>query len=164
MSRTAAYTDRMPWENRWVEPQFETLLEPLNAQRRRLIEIIMETVNEYDGIMRDLQWYGPGWNWTLQYQFASPIKGLESDILCYLVPNPEAPIVCVPLCDAEIEKLPLKRLNKLIRTGINLAKCAVAIHWTTFTPTNQTEVGHIVDLIKRKHKNALEPAKGKKRK
>lgn len=165
MSRTATYTDRQPWENRWVEPTLEQLLKPLPAQRRRLIEIIMETIDEsYEGITRDVQWYGPGWNWTVQYQFDGPTKGLESDILCYLVPNPETPGVCVPLSDTEIGNLPIKRLNKLIRNGINIAKSAVAIHWATWTPTNQTEVAHINDLIKRKFKGAVESPKIKKRK
>ncbi len=153
MTSTATRT-RLPWQNRWDQPTIEQLLKPLIAQRRRLLELIMKEADQYPQVDQQIVWYGPGWNWTIQYAFKDKHDGLESDILCYLVANVETPLVCVPLSDAEIAKLPMRRLNKLIRNSIRIAKCAVTIHWAKWTPTNQTEIAHINDLIKRKYKLA----------
>lgn len=152
MSRTV--TTRLPWENRWVQPSVEQLLKPLTAQRSRLLELIMAEVAEYKAVRQQIVWYGPGWNWTIQYPFVNG-KEHETDILCYLVPKVENPVVCVPLSDVEISRIPVRRLNKLIREGIRVSRCAVSIHWATWTPTNQSEVGHLIDLLKRKQKLAL---------
>ncbi len=153
MTSTATST-RLPWQDRWNEPTVEQLLKPLNAQRRRLLELIMKEADLCQETEQQIVWYGPGWNWTIQYSFKDKQDSLESDVFCYLVANVETPLVSVPLSDAEIEKLPMRRLNKLIRNGIHNAKCAVAIHWAKWTPTNQTEIAHINDLIKRKYKLA----------
>ena len=117
--------------------------------------MVMEEAEQYGSVEQKVVWYGPGWYWTIQYQFDGSNNGKSGKVLVYLVPNIETPLVCVPLLDEEIGHLPMRRLNKLVRNGIRIAKCAVHVHWATWTPTNQTEIGHINDLIKRKHKLAV---------
>lgn len=116
--------------------------------------MVLEELAGWDDLEQKVIWYGPGWNWTIQFQLKAK-HDLESDILCYIVPKVDGPMVCVPLSDREIERLPIKRLNKLIRNGIRVAKCAVAIHWAVWSPANQTEVGHVIDLLRRKRKAAV---------
>jgi len=153
MTRSIA-NNRLAWEDRWTEPSVDQLLKPLNAQRKRQVGLILEELAEWDDIRQEVIWYGPGWNWTIQYKIKAT-HDLESDILCYIVPKVDSPIVCVPLGDHEIQRLPLKRLNKMIRNGIRVAKCAVSIHWAHWTPSNQTEIAHLIDLLKRKRKAAV---------
>jgi hypothetical protein len=76
----------------------------------------------------------------------------EALTVCYLVPRLEGPLVCVPLSEQTIADLPFARLARFIKDGIRVAKCAVTIHWATWTPNNQTEVGLLMDLLKRCHK------------
>lgn len=76
----------------------------------------------------------------------------EALTVCYLVPRLEGPLVCVPLSEQIIADLPFARLSRFIKDGIRVAKCAVSIHWATWTPNNQTEVGLLMDLLKRCHK------------
>jgi len=142
---------RLPWENRWEEPTVEQLLEPLAAHHRRAVDTIIKAIAEYDDVEMATIWYGPSWNWTLQFHFPAS-KGKEPLVLCYVVAKVGAPVVSIPLTDGQIEQLPMRRLNKLIREGIKTAKCAVTVHWANYTPNNQTEVSHLLDLIKRKHK------------
>jgi hypothetical protein len=73
------------------------------------------------------------------------------EALCYLVPDSLMPLVCIPLRSQVIEHLPLKRLSKYIRDGIAVAKCAVAIHWAIWSPAGDSDVGLLMDLVKRKH-------------
>lgn len=151
MARSAV-KPRISWQERWKQPALDELLKPINVQRRRLLELVIAESEQFDAIKQRIVWYGPGWHWTIQYEFDGSNNGQSGKVLCYLVPNIEGPLVCVPLVDDEIEKLPMRRLNKMVRNGIVLAKCAVDVHWATWAPTNQTEIAHINDLIKRKHK------------
>jgi hypothetical protein len=120
----------------------------------------MNELTPLHGVQRSILWYGPAWKWTIHFTLPpqnrkgakASQQSAEPDTLCYLVPRVESPMVCVPLSDAVIEKLPMARLSRMIRDGIKMAKCALAIHWACWNPSNQGEVAHIVDLVKRRHK------------
>ena len=73
-------------------------------------------------------------------------------MLCYIVPNIEQPLACVPLSDAVIETLPMRRLSKYIREGIRSAKHAVEISWASWSFETDSEANLISDLIRRKHR------------
>ncbi|GAB4189221.1 MAG: hypothetical protein Kow00105_03730 [Phycisphaeraceae bacterium] len=145
------YAVKSAWEDRWVQPTLEQLLEPLDEQRRKVVDILIENIEAFPGVERRLIWHGTSWRWTIQFVVFGEDQKLI-DTLVYLVPNPESPTVCVPLKPAEVEKLPLKRLNRYIRDGIRVAKRAVEVYWTNWTPTAVTETEHLMDLIKRRHK------------
>ena len=158
MTRSAT-APRLPWEDRWTQPTVDQLLATVDPEPRRVLKTILRELDRHDGVTREVVWYGPGWNWTIQYQFGSATD-MATDILCYLVPKQDEPVVCVPLCDQEIQRLPVKRLNRVIRDGIRHAKCAVTVSWATFTPGNEVDAEHLIDLIRRKHKAATAPRPG----
>lgn len=155
---------RLPWQDRWTQPTLLQLLEPLKIQHRRLFEQLMAELADFDQVDQVILWYGSAWNWTIQYQLhdealspaaiaaASNDPADDPKTLVYLVPRVETPIICIPLSDQIIQQLPMKRLNRFIRDGIKNAKCAVAIHWATWTPNSKAEVGFLADLLKRKCK------------
>ncbi len=138
------------WEDRWNQPTFEALMAPQKEQHFNLLNNLLERTEAFPGISRSLVWYGDSWKWTIQYVFDASVGATEP--LAYFVPNPEQATFCVPLREEMIAALPTKRLNRYIRDGIRGGKCAVDIHWIKWTPTAMTEVEHLVDLIKRKHK------------
>ncbi|MBH06893.1 MAG: hypothetical protein CMJ20_11290 [Phycisphaeraceae bacterium] len=144
------------WENRWSEPQTQQLIDGLQSEHRPLIKTLMKQVSDYKHVKQSLNWFGVAWKWTIQLDVHSP-DGKQLDTLCYIVPNRVAPIVCVPLLRETIDKLPMRRLTKLIRNGIRLADRAVDIYWATWPLTNSADIPPVVDLIKRKHKISLEP-------
>lgn len=146
----------IPWLDRWTEPTLPQLLQPVEEQRRRIVESLIEQVQKFEGVETSVIWYGQSWRWTVQ--FTVPDAAGERQVLAYLVPSPQAPVFCVPLRDEVITKLPLRRLNKYIRDGLRSAKCAVEVHWALWTPSNNVEVEQLVDLIKRKHKLLRTPA------
>ena len=145
---------RLPWENRWNPPAMEDLIRPIQDQSRKALSTLMDQIDGLEGLEHRLHWYGPSWRWTIEYRMGelSKSKAEEPEAVCYLVPNAERPIVCVPLTNAVVEKLPMRRLNKLVRNGIRSAKCAVSVHWATWNLTASAEVPHLFDLIKRKRK------------
>jgi hypothetical protein len=101
---------------------------------------------------------GNGSSAGLQGAKRSNGKVKERLTLSYLVPRVESPLVCVPLSEAVIEQLPLPRLTKVIREGIKMAKCAVSIHWATWSPSTMAETNDLMDLVKRYHKIVMPPA------
>ncbi|MBI1336469.1 MAG: hypothetical protein GC164_05855 [Phycisphaera sp.] len=150
MTRNATPTQH-PWLDRWNQPNLEQLLDALKAHHRKPYTQILEQLDSYPGVQRSVIWYGSAWKWTIHYAFVDA-DGQEIETLCYIVPNSETPLICIPLADEVIEQLPIKRLTKFIREGIRSAKFAVAIHWATWSPLNQTETHALIDLCKRKHK------------
>lgn len=163
---------QLPWEDRWNQPEPDILLEPLTDPQAKPFGEIMKRLSELDGIEMEMSWQGISWKWSYVYRCpgaADKHSGLEQ--FAYMVPRPGSVIVCIPLTSEFIQALPFRRLNRYIRDGIRVAKCAVDIHWATWTPMAMTEVEHLYDLIKRKHrfingddrrKKKSTPAKAKK--
>jgi hypothetical protein len=150
---TQNLTPALPWQNRWTTPSLESLLSPLNPQHSAVFTELMKDLEQYEDVTYEFHWYGPSWNWTLEYFFINPkAKDKKGATLCYLVPNINGPVVCVTLDDNQMEAMPMRRLNRMIREALKSAKSAVQLHWCTWTPTTNAEVGHLSDLIKRKHK------------
>ena len=148
---TTVYDVNSPWEDRWAMPEVEQLLGPIEEQRRKVVDILIKQITAYPGVHQPLIWHGTGWKWTLQFSLYAE-DGELIDTMAYLVPNPESPVLCIPLKPSTVEKLPLKRLNRYIRDAIRVAKRAVDIYWAVWTPTAVTETEHLMDLIKRRHK------------
>ena len=155
MSKTA-YTTRLPWQDRWTEPTFEQLIDPIKAKEahHKALSSVMAGLEGFEGIQRRIIWAGQGWQWCIEYTLAgSHETGPDNpDAMAYVVPDPEQPFIAIPLRDEHIEQVPLRRVNRFIRDQIRSAKCAVDIHWCKWSPSAQTEVDHLMDLIKRKWK------------
>ncbi len=154
MAKIEEYKVKSPWEDRWVQPELAQLLNPLDEQRRKIVDILIEKINEFPGVHQGLIWHGAAWRWTLEFSLYDE-DGKLLETLAYLVPNPETPVLCVPMKSQMVEKLPIKRLNRYIRDGIRVAKRAMDTHWAVWTPTAVTETEHLMDLIKRRHKILL---------
>lgn len=150
MNKTATPT-RSVWEDRWSEPTVEQLLEGLKDHHRKPIASLLEQTHRLDGIEQHLRWYGKAWKWTVELTFRDT-EGNDLGVLLYIVPNPDAPTVSIPLQGETYDQLPLRRLNKYIREGLRSAKCAVELYWAGWTPTSQSDADHLFDLIKRKHR------------
>ena len=154
---SAMTTNTAIWQDRWTKPTVEALLGPINVQHQPVLRNLIERLNELEGVKADVVWYGPGWRWTIEYRLADvPATGDPAvdptRVLCYIVPDPIAPSVCIPLTEAFIDALPWRRLTRFIRDGIRSAKCAVAIHWGVWLIMGETESKATLDLITRKLK------------
>jgi hypothetical protein len=153
MSRT---TKTIPWHDRWNEPTLDQLVAPIDENRRKAADSLIEHTGNFEAVERTIIWYGQSWRWTIQ--FTLPDAQGDPHVLAYLVPVPNAPIFCVPFREDILTRLPLRRLNKYIRDGLRGAKCAVELHWAMWTPSNNVEVEQLIDLIKRKHKLLRTPS------
>ena len=144
---------RSPWEDQWNQPTFEALMALQKEQHQNLLNNLLERIEEYEGVEKTIIWHGSSWKWTFEYVLNHPDTTL-TEPMAYFVPDPESPVLCIPMREDMIAQLPIKRLNRYIRDQIRSAKCAVEIHWCKWTPTAMTEVEHLMDLFKRKYKMA----------
>ncbi len=155
MSKTA-YPTRLPWQDRWTEPTLEQLIDPIKVKEthHKALTAIMAGLDGFEGIQRRIIWAGDGWQWCIEYVLEGCHQtGPDNpDAMAYIVPDPEQPTIAIPLLDEHIEQVPLRRVNRFIRDQIRSSKCAVNIHWCKWSPSAQTEVDHLMDLIKRKWK------------
>ncbi len=151
MAKAPVIKTELPWEDRWTVPTQEILLKVYKEQPLKVSKQLMAGVEGFENISKRLLHQGVSWRWSWIYEFTG---GSKPTPLVYLVPNPEGMIVIVPITDAILESLPFRRLNRYIRESIKTAstKQSVDLHWVEFTPTASSEVEHIMDLIKRKHK------------
>ncbi len=120
---------------------------------------------------QEVVWHGSSWRWTIQFTAPSTIGTAPSagslpegtpatpgnigegrELLFYFVPNPEEPLICVPMLPEHLVHLPIRRLNRYIRDGIKGAKWAVDVRWGKWQCTANTELEHLTDLLKRKGK------------
>ena len=148
----SSFEKQIPWENRWSAPNLEPLMEGIvDPNRRKLIQGLMERFREFEGVEELIMWHGSAWKWTVQYTLCDA-NGQEIDVLAYVVPEPMLPVVCIPLRESVLTKMPVKRLNRYIREALRSAKCAVHLYWAMWTPNASTECDHLTDLFKRKHK------------
>jgi hypothetical protein len=151
----AIKTYRHAWEDRWVEPTLAQLLEPYkDPAKRKVVDTLLEKLGHFPGIEYELIWYGSAWRWTACYSLLNG-KGQRIEVMAYFVPNPAGPLLCIPMSEEVVSRLPIKRLNRIIREGIRSSKCAVSLHWAVWSPSALTEVDHLADLFKRKHKLVL---------
>ncbi len=142
---------RLPWHDRWQEPELEDLIQPLKAHQQRNFQTLIDQMDECSRMRRSLIWYSSGWKWTVQFTYCDD-RGRTIDQFAYLVPDAEHPKVVLPLEEDFIASLPMRRLSKFIRDGIRSAKCAVTIHWAAWTPGPESELNQMTDLVKRKLK------------
>lgn len=149
---------RSAWEDRWSKPDADDLLEVLPETARTSLHKFVEGLGGLEGIDRQVIWYGEAWRWTVEYTLSADVHEnvASSQTACYIVPNLETPIVCVPLEAPVLERLPIRRLARTVREGIRSAKCAVSIHWATWRPTSKVEAEALTDLVKRKIKISSE--------
>ncbi len=154
---------RLPWQDRWNQPTVEQLLAPFKSETDQPLTRLVSKLDALDHAERAITWYGPAWRWTMHYSVADPdgVADADANTLAYLVPNNKTPAVSVPLHPDLIGQLPLKRMTKYVREGIRIAKCAVEIHWATWTPTNDSDADALADLLKHKHKLLYQRNTGK---
>ncbi|MDX1681493.1 MAG: hypothetical protein R3336_00100 [Phycisphaeraceae bacterium] len=146
--------NRLPWEERWHRPTMQRLTERLAQHHERAFNTIINRFESLDTVDIDLVWYGPSWRWTIAVS-ARPAEadpeGEDGGVLFYAICNPEGPMLVVPMEEPFVQSLPIRKIHKYVRDGVALAKQAVSIHWGDWTPNNQTEARHIIDLLERYH-------------
>ncbi len=154
MTVTAA--ESLPWHDQYNEPTFDELRGHYqNPQVLALFDAARARFLAFDGITEHISWQGMPWRWTLLY-----IKeGDPTTALAYLVPNPERPIVAVPLIADMLRSMPAHRFKKHLKEVLGLANLVDGTYWPAFELAAKSQTEDVLDLVRRKHDFVIGKAK-----
>lgn len=139
---------QLAWENRFESPEPEDLGSHYNKQVRNLIEAARERLFKYEGVEEHISWEGLPWRWTMVFTLPND----PTRAWAYLVPHPDAPQLSVPLTGEMLDTLPLRRMKKHIREGVQFATRVDNTLWPTWDITSKSQLDDVLDVVKRKFK------------
>ncbi|MHC5002159.1 MAG: hypothetical protein ACYTJ0_03470 [Planctomycetota bacterium] len=137
--------DRVAWVDRFATPTIKTLRKPLPAEARPLFDRIHKALSGLEGIRESFAWYGEGWNWTIEFRTKR-----SSEPLAVLIPSPTDLQLAIPLDPDFTRSLPLKRMKRAIRDGLELAQEPFDTRWGVWSLQAPGMVADLEDLVTRK--------------
>ena len=112
---------------------------------RSLFDRTRKRLLELEGVEEAFNWYGDSWKWTIEYR-----TSLSDEPLVVLVPSPADLQLAVPM-DAEFTRsLPVKRMKRAVRDGLELAQEPFDTHWGVWSVQAMSMLEELQDLIERK--------------
>lgn len=137
-----AVKPRKLWENRFETPTWDELTEVLPKHAAALLEYARERLAAVDGTRESLGWQGV-WCWTLVIRHPRA----EDRGLAYLVPDPSRPRVCIPVANALIPQLPVKKLSRFVRDGLLHAPAVDQVRWACWSIQARAHVDELMTLV-----------------
>ncbi|MCK4873945.1 MAG: hypothetical protein KAS72_14585 [Phycisphaerales bacterium] len=142
----AEHRYRLSWEDRFVEPTVESLREPFSAEISTLIEDAQAALLSVPKMKQRIRWCGVPWRWALTFH-----NDADTTVAwAYLVPDPEGPLLAVPIAGALRDRLDEDTLPGTIRAGLAEAKQVNGDLWSSFRFTTREELDGVLELLARK--------------
>ena len=105
---TPSLVRRRAWTDKFTVPPIESLLDEFSDELRPRIDELRAQIRTVKGVREQLSWRGIPWRWTLVYK----LRGQPGHALAYLIVDPSAPRVSVPLTADQVCALELNTLSK----------------------------------------------------
>ncbi len=137
--------DRLAWEARFNEPTPDQLRAGLAPAAARLMDRVQRCVNQLDGVVEGIRWYGECWRWSIEYR-----TELSDEPLALLIPSPADLRLAVPLTCEFLRALPTSRLSRTVRDGLELARESFDSRWGLWSLDSPVIIDNLVDLIESK--------------
>ncbi len=137
--------ERSAWEDRFNRPTVELLRAGVRGQPRRLFDSLHRQLGDLDEVTVDLAWHGACWRWTIEYR-----TSLAEEPLAVLIPSPDNLQVAMPLDRDFVSSLPLGRMTRALRDGLNLAQEPFDTRWGIWSIGASGLVDDVMDLVERK--------------
>jgi len=137
---------RLPWTDRFTKPQIDELSAHYDSVTGNLFDAARRSVSEPEAVEERLEWQGLPWRWTLVFER----QGDPTRALAYLVPDPQSPKLSIPLTTEMIRLLPLKRMKKTIRDGIEMGNTINSTVWACWDLGSENQLDEILDILSRK--------------
>ncbi len=145
--------DRLAWEARFNQPTPDQLRAGLSPAAARLMDRVQRCLNQLDGVVVGLRWYGECWRWSIEYR-----TELSDEPLALLIPSPADLRLAVPLTREFLQALPTSRLPRTVRDGLELARESFDSRWGLWSLDSPIIVDNLVDLIESKLRHLAKQA------
>jgi hypothetical protein len=144
MGESKSY-ERVAWVDRFQKPSTAKLREALPAATKSIFDAIRKRLNELSGVKEDLSWYGDSWHWVLEYRTRH-----SNEPLALLIPCPTDLQLALPLDREFTRSLPIQRMKRAIRDGLELAQEPFDTRWGVWTLAAGTMLDDLQDLVELK--------------
>jgi hypothetical protein len=135
------------WEDRFRTPTESDLLSGYAKPLGACVEAVRAGLAELSGVRESLTWQGVPWRWTFIYRHeADTQRGLA-----YLVPQPDKPLLAIPLPAEVVAALQPRKLSRSIRDVIVHAPSVAGLRWATWEIQSETQVEELLSLVVARH-------------
>jgi len=126
----------LPWQDRFATPTAAQLRSPLKDDVGTLFDRLRQDLSKRPGVQESVVWYGLNWCWSLEYRSlpAKPSRGAaDEQPLAVLVPSPTDLQLAMPVDQEFIQLLPVRRLKRSVRDGLELASEPFDTRWAVWS-------------------------------
>jgi len=134
-----------PWTDRFRTPNAGDLRVALRPPSRSLFDNLRERLQELEGVRESIAWYGDCWHWSLEYR-----TRLAPEPLAVIIPAPNDLQLALPLDPDFSRTLPLQRLKRPVRDGLDLAQEPYNSRWGLWSLTTVALIDDLQDLVEMK--------------
>lgn len=136
---------RLPWTDRFNEPTPRQLRNGLPTEVISLFDRARAHLRGLKGINECTAWYGHCWRWAIEYRTSE-----QEDPLAILIPSPSDLQLAMPLDPAFLTALPINRLKRAVRDGLDLARDPFDTRWGVWSLQTEPIVEELERLIDRR--------------
>lgn len=135
---------RSAWNDRFRKPSAELLIDQITKSLKPAADSIRELLLGSDGASEEVSWQGVPWRWSVLFRH----EAVAGRAWVYLVPQPNQPLVVIPLTAEGIAALPMRKLLKPVRDAITHAKQVDGIRWAQWDIQSKSQVETLMKLAR----------------
>jgi len=143
--------ERTPWQDRFNEPTPYQLRCGLPEMSAKLFDRMRSRLRDLDGIEEGVAWYGVCWRWAIEFRLDD-----DADPLAILIPSPDDLQFAMLLDPAFITSLPLRRMKRVVRDGLDLASEPFDTRWGVWSIQQDSVAEDLEDLAARRRRHLIE--------
>src|SRR5262245_29519648 len=136
---------RPSWLDRFQKPTARQLREAMPNAARHVFDAARKRLLDLDNVQEDLTWFGDCWYWSFEYR-----TRLSKEPLAVLIPSPHDLQLALPLDREFTSSLPIKRMKRAVRDGLELAQEPFDTRWGIWSLTGNGLLDDLQDLIELK--------------
>ena len=140
---------KIPWLDEFNTPSTDALREIMVPDTALVFDQLYSYLSGCDDLEEDLAWYGDGWHWTITW--TGP---WQKEPLVLVIPAPEDLLVAMPMAPGFYENLPVRRLKRFIRDGLDIGRSPYDTRWGVWPIPSANLVKDIRHLVEQRLKYA----------
>lgn len=108
------------------------------------MQLIREQLLAVAGATEDITWKGVPWRWTIELKH----EQMADKAWAYLVPQPEHPLLVLPISAEVVAGISMKKLNKPVRDAIIHAREVEGVRWAQWEIESKSQAEVLVKIAK----------------
>ena len=140
---TLTMKSRSAWEDRFRTPSPEDLFPDLDKLKMGAVDTLRNAIPALPDVQEVLDWTGLPWRWCFVYS-----RGEDPLPLAYLVPQPQRPLLVVPVPEDVVLGLTGKRVAKSLRDGLISASDVGGVRWAQWELSSKSQAEELLELVR----------------